>query len=99
MGGLDEGPAAAGLLREYFARRDVRGLAGSVRDLFRHDRRAGVWLRRRRRQLGPNRAGFAGGAVGRSAGSVTQVSRFMFYVLCFVVGVGMIRVVLPYHLR
>ena len=38
-------PAAEGLLRERAARRDGRGLARTVRRLFRHDRRPGLLLR------------------------------------------------------
>ena len=49
MGTAHERSAAEGLLRERAARRDGGGFAGSVRRVFRHDRRTGLLLRRRRR--------------------------------------------------
>ena len=53
------------LLRQRAARRDGRRLARFVRRLFRHHRRAGVRLGRRRRQLGAHRPGSSGRAVRR----------------------------------
>ena len=44
MGGADQGAAAERLLRERAARRDGGRLAGRLRRLLRHDRRAGVRL-------------------------------------------------------
>ena len=52
VGGADQGPAAAGLLRQRAARRDGGRLARLVRRLLRHDRRAGLRLGRRRRHAG-----------------------------------------------
>ena len=46
MGSADERSAARELLRERAARRDVRRFARSVRHLFRHHRRPGLWLAR-----------------------------------------------------
>ena len=51
MGAADQRPAAGELLRQRSARRDVRRHARLLRHLFRHDRRAGLLLARRRRQL------------------------------------------------
>ena len=48
---LEQGAAAARLLRQRPARRDGRRLARLVRRLLRDDRRPGLRLRRRRRQL------------------------------------------------
>ena len=53
MGSAHERSAAERLLRERAARRDGRRLARSVRHLFRHHRRTGLRLGRRRRHLGP----------------------------------------------
>ena len=67
VGGADERPAAERLLRQRAARRDGGRLARFVRRLFRHDRRPGVRLGRRRRQLGADRARSSGRAVRRGA--------------------------------
>ena len=67
MGGADQGPAAERLLRERAARRDGGRFARQVRRLFRHHRRAGVRVGRRRRQLGADRARSSGRAFGRGA--------------------------------
>src|SRR5690606_4673752 len=67
VGAVDEGPAAEGLLRERAARRDGGRHARSVRDLLRHDRRAGVCVGERRRLVGADRQPPAARAVRRSA--------------------------------
>ena len=64
---LTNGPAAGALLRQRAARRDGGRLARLLRRLLRHDRRPGVRLGRRRRQLGADRPRPAGGALGRGA--------------------------------
>ena len=65
VGGAHEGPAAERLLRQRAARRDGGGLARLVRRVLRHDRRPGVRLGRRRRQLGAHRPGPSAGPVRR----------------------------------
>ena len=65
VGGPDQRPAAGALLRQRAARRDGGRHPRLVRRLLRHDGRAGVRLSRRGRQLGADRAGSAGRAVGR----------------------------------
>src|SRR3954447_10470406 len=67
MAGTDERPAAARLLCECAPRRNERGCAGSMRNLFRHDRWAGVCVRRRGGLVECDRARFTCGAVGGSA--------------------------------
>src|SRR5262245_57362004 len=67
MGAADEWPAARKLLRQRVARRHGRRHAGLVRRLFWHHGRPGVWLTRRRRQLGTPRPRPAGGAVSGGA--------------------------------
>ena len=67
VGGAHQRPAAEQLLRQRAARRHGRRFARFVRRLFRHHRRAGVRLGRRRRQLGAHRARSSGRAVGRGA--------------------------------
>src|SRR5262249_28225824 len=62
LGGPDEGAPPERLLRQRPARRDVRGLHGSVRHLLRHDRRARLRVGRCRRLVGTNRARPAVGA-------------------------------------
>ena len=52
VGGADQGPAAAGLLRQRAARRDGGRFARSLRHLLRHDRRPGLRVGGRRGQLG-----------------------------------------------
>ena len=64
---LTKGLPQKRLLRERAARRDGGRLARPVRRLFRHHRRAGVRLGRRRRQLDADRPRSAGGAFGRGA--------------------------------
>jgi hypothetical protein len=73
--------SAEPLLRQCAARRDGRRLARLLRRVLRHHRGSGLRVGRRRRQLGADRPGPAGRAVGRSPDA------------------GMIRVVLPAHLR
>src|SRR5262245_8931409 len=69
MGSPDEGVAAGELLCERAARRDGGRLARSVRHLFRHHRRAGLRVARRRRPLEADRFASAAGAVGGGADS------------------------------
>jgi hypothetical protein len=64
MGAAHERSAAKGLLRERAARRDGRGFARTVRCVFRHDRRTGLWLGQRRQFVERHRARPAGGIVG-----------------------------------
>src|SRR5262249_50832208 len=66
-GAADEGPSAGKLLRQRASRRDGCGHAGQMRNLLRHDRRAGLLLSRCGGILGADRARSAVGAVGRSA--------------------------------
>ncbi len=63
MGSADQGAAAKGLLRQRAARRDGRGLARSMRRLFRHHRRPGLCLRGQWRLLDCHRPGPAGGPI------------------------------------
>src|SRR5581483_4696987 len=86
MGAVDQGPAAARLLRQRAARCDGGGLARSVRTVFRDHGRPGLCVGRRRRELEGDRPRSAGGAVGGSADTVE--------VRCDV-----IRVILPAHLK
>src|SRR5262249_55604238 len=67
MGSAHQGSSAKGLLRERTSRRDVCRSARSMRDLFRNNRRPGLWIRGFRRFVERDRARFAGGVVGRSA--------------------------------
>src|SRR5262249_38688531 len=60
-------PAAGELLRERAPRRDGGGLARRLRRLFRHDRRAGLLLARRRRSLAADRPRSARRALGGGA--------------------------------
>ena len=62
---LTKGLPAKGLLRQRAARRDGRRFARFVRRLFRHHRRAGLRLGRRRRYLDAHRPRSAGRGVGR----------------------------------
>ena len=64
---LDQRAAAEGLLRQRAARCDGGRLARFVRHLLRHDRRPGVCVERRRRQLDGDRPRPAAGGLGRSA--------------------------------
>ena len=64
---LTKGSAAKRLLRQRAARRDGRRFARFVRRLFRHHRRPGLRLGRRRRQLDSDRPRSAGGAFRRGA--------------------------------
>ena len=66
VGGAHKRSAAARLLRQRAARRDGRRLARSVRRVFRHHRRAGLRIRRCRRQLGSDRPGSSRRAFCRS---------------------------------
>ena len=66
VGGRSRRPAAERLLRQRPARRDGGRLARLVRRLLRHDRRAGLRLGRRRRQLGADRPRPPGRPVRRS---------------------------------
>src|SRR5581483_5360476 len=70
MGAVDQGPAAARLLRQRAARCDGGGLARSVRTVFRDHGRPGLCVVGRRRELGGDRPRSAGGAVGGSADAV-----------------------------
>ena len=67
VGAPHQGSTAARLLRQRAPRCHGRRFAGFLRHLFRHHRRPGVRLVRRRRQLVADRAGSSGGAVGRGA--------------------------------
>ena len=69
VGGAHARSAATRLLRQRVARRDGRRCARSVWRVFRHHRRAGVRLGRRRGQLGAHRPRSAGRAVRRSPGA------------------------------
>ena len=64
---LTKGLPQKRLLRERAARRHGRRFARHMRHLFRHHRRAGLRVGRRRRQLGAHRAGSSGRAFGRGA--------------------------------
>src|SRR5690348_3625841 len=70
MGGADEGSAAEGLLRERAPRCDGGRRPRPVRPVLRYQRRPGLRLRRRRRQLERDRAGPARGVFGRGADTV-----------------------------
>src|SRR5262249_56720186 len=59
----DRGAAGTGLLRQRAARRDGRGLAGTVRRVLRDHGWSGLRLGRRGRSLGGHRARFTGGPV------------------------------------
>ena len=88
VGSAHQRLAAGKLLRQRAARRDGGRQARCVRRLLRHDRRPGVRVGGRGRQLGAYRARSAGRAVRRSANAaVTELT------------VLVIRVVLPAHLR
>src|SRR2546427_6830777 len=69
MGSAHERSAAEELLRQRAARRHGRRFARTVRRVFRHDRRAGLWLCRQRRHLETHRPGPPGCPVGRSPDS------------------------------
>jgi photosystem II stability/assembly factor-like uncharacterized protein len=81
VGAADPGAAAGELLRECAPRCHEHRHPGPVRRLLRHDRRTGLRLGRRRRQLDRHRARPARGALGGGPDP------------------GMIRVILPEHLR
>src|SRR5438034_4268821 len=81
MGGAHERAAAGTLLRERAPRRDDCRQPRSGRRLLRDDRRPGLCITRRRRQLDGDRARSSGGALRRGADP------------------GVIRIVLPQHLR
>src|SRR4030095_12926008 len=66
MGAADEGPAPAGLLCERASRRNGGRLNGHMRRVFRHDRRTGLRVERRRRHLVGDCSGSSRGPVGRS---------------------------------
>src|SRR6185295_17086783 len=70
MGSAHERPPAERLLREYSARRDGRRFARQMRNLFRHDRRAGLRLRRWRGFLERNRSRLTRGSLGGSANAL-----------------------------
>src|SRR5258706_5662765 len=67
MGGADDRPTAARLLRERVARCAGARFARQVRGLLRHDRRQSVRVRGRWRHLGTDRSRSPAGAVGRGA--------------------------------
>src|SRR5262245_27222096 len=67
MGTADARPAAEGLLRQRAARCHGRRLARSLRRLLRHHGRTGLRLGRLRTELGADRQGSSGRALGRSA--------------------------------
>src|SRR5215472_945057 len=73
MGAADEGSPAEGLLRQRSAGRDGGRRARTLRRLFRNERRTGVRVARRRRQLDSDRPGSSAGALGR--GSDPQMIR------------------------
>ena len=64
---LTKGPAAKRLLRQRAARRDGRRFARFVRRVFRHHRRAGLRVGRRRRHLGADRPRSSGRPFRRGA--------------------------------
>ena len=70
MGAPDERAATEQLLREHPEGCDGRRPTRLLRHLLRHDRRTGLWVGERRRQLGANRQGPPCSAVGRSADTV-----------------------------
>src|SRR5438067_8226656 len=67
MGGADERPPAARLLRKRPAGCDGGGCARQMRCVFRHDRRPGVRVRGLRRHLGTDRSRSAVSALGGGA--------------------------------
>ncbi len=89
MGAADSRPAAAALLRQRAAGRDGRRLAGLLRGVLRHHRRAGLRLARRGRLPGR-----------RSSGTCPRCCRSRSRrLLPPEADAVMIRVVLPAHLR
>src|SRR5438874_12194684 len=67
MGGADKRPTAARLLRERPARCDGGRFTRQVWRVLRHDRRPGVRVRGRRRDMGTDRSRSAAGALGRGS--------------------------------
>src|SRR5712691_6043574 len=67
MGGVDERPTAARLLREHPARCDGGRFARQVRRVLRYDWWPGLRVRGRRRHLGTDRPRSAAGALGGGA--------------------------------
>src|SRR5262245_3487972 len=70
MGAAHQGPAAGELFHQRAPRRDGGRFAGQLRHLLRHDRRPGVLLARRWKQLAADRPRLARSAVRRSADAV-----------------------------
>ena len=95
VGAADAGPAAGALLRQRPARRDGRGLPRALRRVRRHDRWAGVRLRRRRRLVDTAGARPARRAVGGGADPAVTETRAS----ADPAPPARVRVVLPAHLR